>query len=65
MEPDKLEHDTSKNLTPLNDTDHTHATLPPPKKRYEIMKDSVFLSPPIYPPFYLINLLSLQLVMII
>ena len=37
--------------TPLNDIDHTHATPPPPKKRYEIMKDPVFLSSSIYPPF--------------
>ena len=51
MEQDKIEHDTSKVPTPLNDTDHTHATPPPPKKRYEIMKDPVFLSSPIYPPF--------------
>ena len=51
MEQDKIEHDTSKVPTPLNDTDHTHATLPPPKKRYETMKDHVFLSLPIYPPF--------------
>ena len=51
MEQDKIEHDTSKVPTPLNDTDHTHATSPPPKKRYEIMKDPVFLSSPFYPPF--------------
>ena len=50
MEQDKIEHDTSKVPTPLNDTDNTHATPPPPKKRYEIMKDPVFLSSPIYPP---------------
>ena len=31
--------------------DRTYATPPPPKKRYEIMKDHVFLSSPIYPPF--------------
>ena len=51
---------------------HTqHHLLPPPKKRYERMKDPVFLSLPIYPPFistntslstnrddYLISLLS-------
>ena len=37
MEQDKIEHDISKVPTPLNDTDHTHATPPPPKKRYEIM----------------------------
>ena len=51
MEQDKIEQDTSKFPTHLNDTDHTHATPPPPKKRYEIMKDPVFLSSPIYPPF--------------
>ena len=44
MEHEKIEHDTSKVSTPLNDTDHTNATPPPPKKRYEIMKDPVFLS---------------------
>ena len=49
MEQDKIEHDTSK-VKP-NDTDHTPATPPPPKKRYEIMRDPVFLSSPIYPPF--------------
>ena len=51
MEQEKIEHDTSKVSTPLNDNDHTHATPPPPKKRYEIMNDPVFLSSPIYPPF--------------
>ena len=51
MEQDKIEHNTSKVPTPLNDTDHTHATPPPPKKRYEIMKDPVFLSSPIYSAF--------------
>ena len=50
MEQDKIEHDISKVPTPLNDTDHTKATPLPPKK-YEIMKDPVFLSSPIYPPF--------------
>ena len=50
-EHEKIEHDTSKISTPLNDTDHTHGTPPPPKKRYEIMKDPVFLPSPIYPPF--------------
>ena len=48
MEHDKIEHDIPK--VP-NDTDTTHATPPPPKKRYEIMKDPAFLSSPIYPPF--------------
>ena len=51
MEQDKIEHDTSKMPTPLYDTDQTHATPSPPKKLYEIMKDPVFLSLPIYPPF--------------
>ena len=55
MERDKIEHDTSKVSTPLNDIDHTHATPPPSKKRYEIMKDPVFLSSPIYPPFISTN----------
>ena len=31
-ESEKIEHDTSKISTPLNDSDHTHATSPPPKK---------------------------------
>ena len=31
MEQDKIEHDTSIVSTALNDTDHTHATPPPPK----------------------------------
>ena len=48
MEQEKIEHDTTKVSTPLNDIDHTRATPPPPKKRYEIMKDHVFLSSPIY-----------------
>ena len=51
MEHTKIEHDTSKIPTPPDDTDCTHATPPPPKKRYEIMKDPVFLSSPVYPPF--------------
>ena len=51
MEQNKIEHDTSTVPTPLNDTDHTNATPPPPKKRYEIMNNPVFLSSPIYPPF--------------
>ena len=55
MEQEKIEHDPSKVSTPLNDIDHTHATPPPPKKRYEIMKDPVFLSSPIYPPFISTN----------
>ena len=55
MEQEKIEHDTSKVSTPLNDIDHTHAKPPPAKKRYEIMKDPVFLSSPIYPPFISTN----------
>ena len=51
MEHSKLEHDTSKIPTPPDDTDRTHATPPPPKERYEIRKDPVFLSSPSYPPF--------------
>ena len=31
MEQEKLEHDTSKVSTPLNDIDHTHAIPAPPK----------------------------------
>ena len=44
MEHKKNEHNTPKIPTPSDDTDCTQATPPPPKKRYEIMKD------PIYPP---------------
>ena len=51
MEQDKIERETSKIPTPPNDTDHTTATPPPPKIQYEIMKDPVFLSSPIYHPF--------------
>ena len=51
MEQTKIEHDTSKVPTLLDDPDYTHATPPTPKQRYEIMKDPVFLSSPIYPPF--------------
>ena len=51
MEHAKIEHDTSTFPTPPDDTHRTHATPPPRKKRYEIMKDPVFLSSPIYPPF--------------
>ena len=50
MEHNKIEHDISKVPTPPDDTDRTHATPPPPKKRYEILKDPIFLSSPIYPP---------------
>ena len=51
MEHAKIEYDTSKIPTPPDDTDRTHATPPPPKKRYEITKDPVFLFLPIYPLF--------------
>ena len=50
MKHTKVEHKNPKIPTPPDDTDRTQATPPPPKKRYEIMKDSVFLSSPIYPP---------------
>ena len=50
MEHTKVEHENPKTATRHDDTDHTQATPPPPKKRYEIMKDPVFLSSPIYPP---------------
>ena len=51
LEQDKIEHDTPKIPPPIDDTDRTCATPPPPKKRYEIMKVPVLLSSPIYPPF--------------
>ena len=50
MEHTKVEHETPKTDTLPDDTDHTRATPPPPKKRYEIMKDTIFLSSSIYPP---------------
>ena len=50
MEHTKVEHKNPKTATPPDDTDHTQATPPPPKKRSEIMKDTVFLSSPIYAP---------------
>ena len=51
MEHTKVEHENPKPATSHDDTDHTQTTPPPPpKKRYEIMKDPVFLSSPIYPP---------------
>ena len=46
----KVEHENPKTATPHDDTDQTQATPPPPKKRYEIMKDPVFLSSPKFPP---------------
>ena len=39
MEHTKIEHENTKTVTSLDDTDHTQATPPPPKKRYEIRKD--------------------------
>ena len=50
MEHTKVEHENSKPTPPQDDTDHTQPTPPPSKKRYEIMKDPIFLSTPIYPP---------------
>ena len=50
MEHTKVENANSKPTPPQDDTDHTQSTPPPPKKRYEIMKDPIFLSSPIYPP---------------
>ena len=50
MEHTKVEHKNPKTATPQDDTDQTQATPPPPKKQFEIMKDPVFLSSPIYPP---------------
>ena len=38
MEHTKVEHENPKTDTPIDDTDQTQATPPPPKKRYEIMK---------------------------
>ena len=50
MEHTKVEHKNSKPTPSHDDTDHTQPTPPPSKKRYEIMKDPIFLSSPIYPP---------------
>ena len=50
MEHTKVEHENSKPTPSQDDTDHTQTTPPPPKKRYEIMKDPIFLSSPIYFP---------------
>ena len=50
MEHTKVEHENSKPAPSQVDHDHTQTTPPPPKKRYEIMKDPIFLSSPIYPP---------------
>ena len=61
IEQDKIEHDTSKVSTRLNDISHTP---PPPKKRHEIKKDPVFLHQSILLS-YLQTLLFLQIVIII
>ena len=50
MEHTKVEHENSKPTLSQDDTDHTQPTPPPPKKRYEIIKDPIFLSSPKYPP---------------
>ena len=50
MEHTKVENENPKSTPPQDDTNHTQSTPPPPKKRYEIMKDPIFLSSPIYPP---------------
>ena len=56
------EHNTPKVPTP---PDNTTETPPPPKKRYEIMKDPLFLSSPVYPPTIPSKPLFLQLELII
>ena len=50
MEHTKVENENPKPTPPQDDNDHTQSTPPPPKKRYEIKKDPIFLSSPIYPP---------------
>ena len=58
IEHTKVEHENQKITTPHDDTDQTQATPPPPpKKRYEIMKDTIFLSSPIHPPSILSKVL--------
>ena len=61
MEHTKVEHENSKPTPSQDDTDHTKPIPPPPKKRYELMKDPIFLSSPIYPPttvlLYIFNLI--------
>ena len=42
---EQAEHNTSKVHTP---PDKTNETPPPPKKRYEIMKDPLFPSSPVF-----------------
>ena len=49
MEHTKVENENPKAATSHDDTDHTQTTPPPPKKRYEIIKDPVFFPSPIYP----------------
>ena len=39
MEHTKVEHENPKPTPSQDDTGHTQPTRPPPKKRYEIMKD--------------------------
>ena len=50
MEHTKVEQENSKPTPSQDDTDLTQPTPPPPKKRYEIMKDPIFFSSPVYPP---------------
>ena len=50
IEHTKVEHENSKPTPSQVDNDHSQTTPPPPKKRYEIMKDPIFLLSPIYPP---------------
>ena len=47
-EIEQIEHTTPIKIHTPPDT--THEVPPPPKKRYEIMKDSAFLSSPIFTP---------------
>ena len=65
MEHTKVEHESSKPTPSQDDTDHTQPTPPPPNKRYEIMKDPIFLSSPIYPPSIFQKFHFARIVMII
>ena len=47
-EIEQIEHTASTTVHTPPDT--THEVPPPPEKRYEIMKDPVFLSSPVFPP---------------
>ena len=47
-EVEQTEHTTPTKVHTPPDT--THETPPPPRRRYEIMKDAVFLSSPIFHP---------------